>query len=84
MFEKCYELHTSAALMALMPEIVVLCGQDTYRFKRRIEIALPKAQVIPTIHYAHRKSREAEWSETLKLETAFRALLESGSRYSWH
>jgi hypothetical protein len=67
MFEKCYALHTSAALMALAPEVVVLCGQKTRRFLERIAAALPKARVFQTIHYAHRKSLEAERSETAEV-----------------
>jgi hypothetical protein len=67
MFEKCFALHTSAALMALSPEVVILCGQKTYRYMERIKAALPKARYFPTIHYAHRKSLEAERSETAEI-----------------
>ncbi|MEA2068426.1 MAG: hypothetical protein U9P12_04430, partial [Verrucomicrobiota bacterium] len=42
---------------------VLLSGTNVHGFKKEIGDILPAAEIVPTLHYAHRKGKEAEQIE---------------------
>lgn len=72
MLSRCFEQHTSKLLKVLAPDLVILSGGGTHSFKKRIAEILPQANVIKTLHYAHRKGKAAEQAELDALRSLIR------------
>jgi hypothetical protein len=80
MLDKCLSRHTGPLLHILEPEVVLLSGQSTHRFKGCIEERLPQARVICMWHFAHRKG-EAAWArECRRVKAALPAKVGARSR----
>ena len=67
MLEACFKCHTSSLIRILNPDVVILSGTATHRFETVVGHMLPKAQIIPTLHYAHRKGRRSEEEELARV-----------------
>lgn len=77
MQDRCFERHTAALLRALDPHVVILSGGVSrtgseshpyeHPFAGRIQALLPRAKVVPTIHYANRGSRFAKEEEARRV-----------------
>lgn len=63
MLDDCFQKHTGVLVKILAPDVVVLSGSKTHRFKKRILEILPASSVIKTLHYAHWKGPERECRE---------------------
>jgi hypothetical protein len=63
MLRHCFSMHTASLTRILKPNIVLLSGSSTHRFREDVRRELPHAQVIKMLHYAHRKGRDAEQRE---------------------
>ena len=59
MLRACFRQHTDPLLRVLKPNLVLLGGSELETFIDRIEAACPDAQIVPVLHYSHRKGREA-------------------------
>lgn len=68
MLKYCFEKHTSRLLKALRPDIVILSGSRTHSFREPIVEVLGQVEIIETIHYACRwsKDRKAEEAERVR------------------
>lgn len=64
MLEKCFGLHTGRLLTLLEPDVVILSGVAAGRFSPKVQECVPAAQIVSTLHYAHRLGREAEKAAT--------------------
>jgi len=67
MLSRCFSLHTQAIAAALQPQIVLLSGSGTHAFAYEFSQCLPKAQIIPILHYAHREGGKAEADELARV-----------------
>ena len=74
MLSECFKRHTSKLLGELAPDIVLLAGAKTQSYGGRIQKAMPNCEIVPTLHYAHRKGREAESHELKPLHDRFSRL----------
>jgi hypothetical protein len=63
MLNTCFDLHTAKLLSALNPDLVLLSGSKTHNFAAQAHLAIPRAQIVPMLHHAHRKGRAAEVAE---------------------
>lgn len=63
MLRHCFQKHTSGLLAALAPNVVLLSGSAIHVFAPELAGLLPTTTIIPTLHYAHRKSRAEERAE---------------------
>jgi hypothetical protein len=73
MLRRCFVRHTAPLLELLRPNVVLAAGSKAQAFNQNVSELLPKTQVIPILHHAHRKGRVAEHTELecvrLALET---------------
>lgn len=72
MLSHCFRKHTSDLLKLLDPDVVLLSGSAIHRFSPSIHRLLPRAKIVPTLHYANRKSKEAERAEAERVWTVIR------------
>jgi hypothetical protein len=63
MLDRCFEAHTASIACALQPDIVLLSGSSAHSFAADFSRRLPRAQIVPMLHYAHRKGGEVEARE---------------------
>ena len=54
MLNRCWELYTADWLSAIAPEVVILSGTATHKFRSQTEQRLPGVRLLETFHYAHR------------------------------
>lgn len=73
MLDKCFHLHTRGLLNLLRPTIVLLSGSGTHRFEQEIEHGNHSLRVIPMLHYAHRKGRDAQAEELARVRQCLAA-----------
>lgn len=67
MLARCFTTHTDSLIQILDPEVVVLSGTNTHCFEKNIK--KPNRRIIKTLHYAHRKGREAQQKELARVRT---------------
>ena len=60
MLDTCYERHTSKLFRILTPKVIILSGSKVHRFSLRLQEEVPDADIIKTLHYAHRKGYERQ------------------------
>lgn len=60
MLTRCFERHSSLAIAALRPHVVVLMGSAATAFVVGARTAAPDATVVPMLHFAHREGHDAE------------------------
>ncbi|MCF8112014.1 MAG: hypothetical protein K9J85_11060 [Desulfobacteraceae bacterium] len=63
MLRQCFQLQTGSLIAALDPDITILSGSGTHRFRPELERLVPACKIITTLHYAHRKGRDLEDKE---------------------
>lgn len=63
MLRSCFARHTQQLIECLDPNVVLLSGTAVHRFANEIKNVIPGAEIIPTLHYAHRKGKAAEERE---------------------
>jgi hypothetical protein len=63
MLNACFSKYGIPLLQVLNPDVVLLCGTNTYKFAKAIQYCLPQTEVISTLHYAHREGAEREKNE---------------------
>lgn len=63
MLSRCFEAHTAAIASTLQPDMVLLSGAAAHSFVADFSHCLPGAQVVPMLHYAHRKGVAVEACE---------------------
>ncbi len=68
MLRHCFNKHTSLLLRALEPNVVLLSGSATHRFDADIQRLFPRAEVVPTMNFAHRKSYADELAEARRVK----------------
>ena len=73
MLNACMQRFTRRLIDKVRPDVVVLSGGDVHGYEREIRHLLPNAAVIPTLHYAHRKGRQAELNEAQRFQTLLKA-----------
>lgn len=54
MLRECFKSHTRAIFSILGPDFVLLSGSNTHSYASMIREEVPKAMIIPMLHYAHR------------------------------
>jgi hypothetical protein len=59
MLRECFRQHTDPLLRVLKPHLILLGSSDLAFFIDRIETACPGAQIVPVLHYSHRKGHAA-------------------------
>jgi hypothetical protein len=67
MLSKCFDLHTSKLIAAICPDIAILSGSGTHKYASEIERLVPRCKVVCMMHYAHRKGKDAEGAELLRV-----------------
>src|SRR5579859_7675497 len=67
MLEQCFSRHTADLLRILDPQVVLLSGRGAKRFEARIAKLLPRAKIIPMLHFAHREGGAAWARESLRI-----------------
>jgi hypothetical protein len=73
MLTTCFENFTAMLLDLLDPNVVLLSGVGPHAFAGKIKQRLPRAKILKTLHYAHRKGYNAEHEEFRRI----RVLLQS-------
>ncbi|MFC1975866.1 hypothetical protein ACFLXQ_05670 [Chloroflexota bacterium] len=63
MLSECFNRHTSPLIQSLSPDIAILSGNNVHRYGEVIRRLSPNTQIIPTVHYAHRKGYSVERQE---------------------
>ena len=71
MLSRCFSSFTSDLIEVLDPDLVLLSGGGTHRFRAQLEAVAPRARVLSTLHYAHRKGRTAEEQELATIRSLF-------------
>jgi hypothetical protein len=74
MLNHCFERRTSRLLETLAPHVVLLSGIEIHRFQWRISQLLPRAKVIPMLHYKNRGSIAAKQAECARVLNELRRL----------
>jgi hypothetical protein len=67
MLRRCFARHTQAIAVALRPQIVLLSGSGTHAFAHKLSQCLPQAEIVPTLHYAHREGSKVEADELARV-----------------
>ena len=67
MLARCFATHTDSLIKILDPDVVLLSGTNTHRFEK--DIQKPNRRIIKTLHYAHRKGRDAQQKELDRVRT---------------
>jgi len=67
MLSQCFDRFRSRLAQILSPDIVLLCGSNTHRFKDKFESMLSNVKVFPILHYAHREGRQVEEQEIQRI-----------------
>lgn len=70
MLKTCFRQHTERLIEILDPDLVVLSGSKTHKFASKLGDVVPKARMLCTLHYAHRKGKHAEDSAAAKIRDA--------------
>ena len=78
MLGRCFSKHTGPLLQVLRPHVVLASGRPVRPFGRRVRDLLPTADVIETLHYAHRKGRTEERDELTRVRSALDAARAAG------
>ena len=73
MLDACFSRFTERLVKILQPSVVLLSGAKTHRYALEIRELLPGAQVIPTLHYAHRSGKDVEQEEVERVKDALAA-----------
>lgn len=68
MLDSCFSKFGIPLLELLEPDVVLLCGSNIHTFSGRISHCLPKAKIVPTLHYAHREGAEREAIESSRIK----------------
>ena len=68
MLRECFRQHTDPLLRVLKPHLILLGGTDLASFIDKIEAACPGAQIVPVLHYSHRKGYEATRREVERVK----------------
>ncbi len=63
MLSLCFHLHTGRLVAAIRPDVAILSGSGTHKYATEIERLVPRCRAVCTLHYAHRKNRDAERAE---------------------
>ncbi|MDB4529127.1 hypothetical protein N9193_04410 [Pseudomonadales bacterium] len=63
MLSHCFEKHTLAWIKELDPNKVILSGTNTHGFSDVIQRSIPKVEIYPGYHYAHRPNTAARANE---------------------
>ena len=79
MLQRCFKNHTSALLNVLDPSIVLLSGTAIRRYQRYISEVVPRAVVVPMLHFAHRKGKEAEETELARVRKEISLRMPAGA-----
>jgi len=67
MLARCFTTHTDSLIQILNPDVVLLSGKNTHHFEK--DIQKPNRRIIKTLHYAHRKGRDAQQKELARVRT---------------
>jgi hypothetical protein len=67
MLRNCMQKHTSPLIKALAPDVVVLSGSAAHAFYTQVRQTVPNARIHCTLHYAHRKGRQASLDAASRL-----------------
>lgn len=73
MLSHCFQHHTRSLLQIVCPKVVILSGSGTHHYATEIQRVLPNCSVVQTLHYAHRKGREKERAELLRVRNQIAA-----------
>jgi hypothetical protein len=68
MLSYCFQRHTCRLLQIVCPNVIILSGSGTHRHATEIQRVLPNCRVVQTLHYAHRKGKEKERAELLRVK----------------
>lgn len=63
MLSQCFQLFTRRLIIAVSPDIAILSGSGTHKYAPEVERLVPGCKAVCTLHYAHRKGRDAELAE---------------------
>jgi SAM-dependent methyltransferase len=74
MLDTCFARHTSELLQILNPNVVLLSGVAVHKFRDQITTVLPRAKLVSTFHFAHRKGKRAWLREALRVRRHIRGL----------
>jgi hypothetical protein len=78
MLDRCFEGHTKPLITVLDPHFVLLSGTTIHRYQHRISALLPRATVLPMLHFAHRKGKQAEQVELARVRKLMRSRAMTG------
>ena len=77
MLSQCFHLHTNKLVSAIRPDVAILSGLGTHKYASEIERLVPRCKAVCTMHYAHRKGRDAERAELQRVRKEI-ALAQNG------
>jgi hypothetical protein len=68
MLSQCFHLYTSRLIASISPDVIILSGTGTHKYATQIEHLVPGCKLICTLHYAHRKGKDAEDQELKRVK----------------
>jgi hypothetical protein len=69
MLQRCFRDHTGPLLRLLRPNVVIAAGRKAQAFAQGVREMLPKANVINTLHHAHREGRAVTQRELAQVRS---------------
>jgi len=73
MMNHCFRHHTAPLIRLLKPDVVILSGSSTHRFASPVREMLPDAEIVETIHYAHRMGKLKQKQEAERIRKLWEA-----------
>jgi hypothetical protein len=73
MLDTCFRRHTSKLLQILNPNVVLMSGTAVHKFRDQIRTVVPRAKLVSTFHFAHRKGKEAWRKEAVRVRQQIRS-----------
>ncbi len=75
MLKNCFNRNTKELIKILKPNIIILSGTVTWKYKRKIEELDNKIRFVKTWHYANRKSTVANSEHTNRIKIELQKLI---------